>query len=100
MKIVTEGYSGDDEKGQIGEVGGLNHPLGDLVASAYILFKEGIIAIEIESSLEDHSRSLPQPELTLKVEISLEKGLDAVGDSWLEKLKVEGLEEGFYSKPK
>ena len=97
---MTEDYPGNDKSGLLGEVGGSDHPLGDLVASVNILFKEGIVAIESESSLEERYRSLSQPELALKMVVFLEKGLDAVGDTWLEKLKDEGLEQGFYSKPK
>lgn len=82
----------------ITELGGSNHPLGDFVACATILFYEEIIMLG--SSLEAQEGEASQPELALRLEVFLEKGLDAIGDAWLDKLEAEGLGEGFYSKPK
>ena len=95
---MTADYRENNKKGIIGEIGGNDHPLGDLIAAATILSEEGII--EITSSLEAKPKNgLPQSS-ALRLEVFLLEGLDAIGDEWLEKLKDEGLEQGFYRKPK
>ncbi len=98
MRVVTEEHP-EGEGGQVvGEVGGIDHPLGDFVAAAQLLVKRMII--QMRSGIEVSVRNGSPPQPALKLEVFLEEGPDATGDMWLQKLKAEGIEQSYYHKPK